>query len=81
MDIKYDKTNSRGDLETEQGSIDCWIESAIKDGGIESQIKKLIAVVAIVGEQWLIANPDRVDDIAYAIDSEGHGHKITHCES
>ena len=81
MQVVYEKTSFRGEIEMEQDSIHWWIESNLKEGGIESQVQKLRNLLAIVGEQWLVANPQRVDDVATAIECEGYRHKVTHSES
>ena len=81
MQVAYEKTSFRGEIEMEQDSIHWWIESNLKEGGIESQVQKLRNLLAIVGEQWLVANPQRVDDVATAIECEGYRHKVTHSES
>jgi hypothetical protein len=81
MQVEYERTAFRGDTVTEQDSIHWWIESSLKKGGIESQVQKLRNLLAIVGEHWLVANPQRVDDVATAIECEGYRHKITHSES
>lgn len=81
MQVEYERTRYCGDTANEQDSIHWWIESNLKQGGIESQVQKLRNLLAIIGEQWLVANPQRVDEVASAIECEGHRHKITHSES
>ena len=81
MQVEYERTRFRGDTQHEQDSIYWWIESNLKKGGIESQVEKLRNILAIVGEQWLVANPQRVDEVAKAIECEGYRHKITSSES
>ena len=60
----------------EMDPVAYWIESAINEGSLESKIKKLAALISVIGEQYLEANPSKVEEVAYAIECEGRGHKI-----
>lgn len=62
---------------TEQEPIYYWIRSNLQKGGIESQIRKLRDLLAVVGEQWLLENPQRLNEVAAAIECEGTEHKFT----
>lgn len=83
MQIEYERTSSSRDANSviEQDSIQWWIKSNLKKGGIESQVEKLRSMLAIVGEKFLIDNPGCVEDVASAIECEGYRHNITHRES
>ena len=81
MQVEYERTAFRGDTVHDQDSIHWWLNSNLKKGGIESQVQKLRDLLAIIGEQWLVANPTRVEEVATAIVCEGYRHKITHSES
>lgn len=80
MQVEYERTSYRGDTQDERDSINWWIDSNLKKGDIESQIHKLRSLLVIVSEQWLMINPQRVNEIATAIECEGHKHKITYSE-
>lgn len=81
MQVEYESTSYRGDAINEVESIRWWIESNLKKGGIESQLERLHNLLAIIGDQWLAANPEQVGEVATAIECEGHRHKITNSES
>lgn len=63
-------------VESYTDDIDYWIESNLKKGGIEQQIKKLQALFSVVGAQFLIDNPDKVAEVAHAIECDGRLHRI-----
>lgn len=84
MQIAYEKSLVRRrdvDSVTEQEPIQYWIQSNLRKGGIESQIRKLRDLLAVVGEQWLLENPQRLGEVAEAIECEGTKHKLTRNES
>lgn len=66
---------------TQQDPIGYWIASNLRNGGIEAQITKLQNLLAIIGEQLLIDHPEKVIEVANAIDCEGARHKIARYES
>lgn len=68
----YDDMADRVEME----SVSYWIESAINEGSLESKIKKLAALISVIGEQYLEVNPNKVGEVAEAIECEGRGHKI-----
>lgn len=83
MQIEYERASFRRRANSvgEQDSIQWWIESNLKKGGIESQVEKLRNLLAIVGEKFLVDNPNCGENVASAIECEGYRHKITHSES
>lgn len=83
MQIEYERTSFSREARSvvEQDSIQWWIESNLKKGGIESQVEKLRNLMAIIGEKFLIDNPSCVENVASAIECEGYRHKIKHSES
>lgn len=68
----YDDIHCRNEME----SVSYWIESAINEGSLESKIKKLSALISVIGEQYLEVNPSKVGEVAFAIECEGREHKI-----
>lgn len=68
------------DLETKKEetkeSINLWIKNNLQKGGIESKIEKLINLMSIVGEQFLISHQYLVENVASTIECEGYNHKI-----
>jgi len=81
MQVEYERYSFSGDPRTELDSVSWWIESNLKDGGIESKVAKLASLLSIVAEKWLIDNPNRVEDVAYAIQCEGRLHRLRDTES
>ncbi len=63
-------------VESYTDDIGYWIESNLKKGGIEQQIKKLQALFSVVGAKFLMDNPDEVGAVACAIECEGKLHRI-----
>ena len=45
-------------------------------GGIELQVKNLCKLISLMGEEWLVNNPNEVDNVAYIIGCENREHKI-----
>jgi hypothetical protein len=56
--------------------IDMWLEKNLERGGIELHIKKLMKLMVILSEKYLIENPEDVSKIAYFIDCDGYNHQI-----
>lgn len=81
MEVEYSRRRFRSDSSTERDSVSSWLESNLETGGIESQIRKLTALLVLVGEQWFISNPDRLDDVAQAIECDGWQHRLIDSES
>ena len=76
MQVKLHRYRRDGSTHNEHHSVEWWIKSNLDRGGIEAKLSKLQALMTIVGEQWLLANPSRVGDVADAIDCDGLGHEI-----
>lgn len=75
MDIEYKKPRYRSE-NTLVDSIVPWLVSNLASDGIESQVRKTQLLLALIGEQWLIENKDRLDDVVNAIGCEGYNHKL-----
>lgn len=81
MQVEYERYTFGGDTKEELDSISWWIESNLKNGGIEAKVAKLASLLSVVAEKWLIENPDRVEDVAGAIECEGRLHRLRDTES
>ena len=83
MHVRYKKQRRRDpwfEEGAEQAPIAWWIDTTIAEGGIEDQLRKLRQLMAIIGEEWLAANPQRVAEVAQAIECSRHEHKITYSD-
>jgi len=81
LQVEYELPGYRGDTRTETDSPQYWLAQKLSAGGIEAQIRGLVRLAAIIGEDWLAANPERVDEVARAVDCGGYNHKIKCSES
>lgn len=75
MNIEYKTIFFRQDR-TEIDPISYWVDKNLDKGGIESQIKKLIELTALLTEDYLKRNPEQLDSVKYIIDCEGYEHKL-----
>lgn len=73
--IKY-KEYSYSEYKDREDEIESWIKRNLKKDGIELRLKKVIELLSIVGEHYLIENPDKLDDVVRAIECEGYNHTI-----
>ena len=80
MEIKYDVIGYRRRREPQSEAIDTWIKSCINDGGIEEKIERMAGLISLIGEQWLIQNPERVSEVADVLECEHYDHKIVRNE-
>jgi hypothetical protein len=67
--LSYDPQQYRQDPET-------WILDNLQKPGIEQRLEKLIKLVAIIGAKWIEENPDKIADVANAIDCHGFEHEV-----
>lgn len=74
--VEYELLDCRGNPLFVREYLHGWIESGLRDGGIEKQISKLQGLLAIMGEQWLCANPGRVDEIADVLGYDGMNYRV-----
>lgn len=77
MRVKYTTMLYDGRQNTvERYSVADWIETNLKSGGIETQLRNLQETVAILGEHLLSQKPELLADIAEAIDCDGYNHEL-----
>lgn len=76
MRIKYKTYFSySGDKPVEE-SVEYWLEYNLSSGGIEEKIDKLKKLLTIIGEEFLMRNPDRLIEVVDAVDCPGGDHTI-----
>ena len=67
--LSYDPQQYRQDPET-------WILDNVQKQGIEQRLEKLTKLVAIIAAKWIEENPDKIADVANAIDCHGVEHEV-----
>lgn len=80
MQVEYDKKYRYEGQEVETRcleSVSTWIQETIQEGGLESQLCKITNLLSIVGEQWVINNQHKLNEVVEAIECRGTDHRLT----
>jgi hypothetical protein len=80
MQVEYDKKYRYEGQEVETRcleSVSTWIQETIQEGGFESQLRKITNLLSIVGEQWVINNQHKLNEVVEAIECRGTDHRLT----
>ena len=74
-DVTY-KTHKHGSTQTMSSTVECWVHTELKKGGIESQLSKLQGVVAMLADNMIGQRPELLGELADEIECDGTDHKI-----
>lgn len=81
MQVEYKQRVAYGDgVEISREPISYWLNAGLKQGHIESRIKKLCDLMSLIGAQWVSEHPQSISDVAEIVECEGYDHKITNDE-
>lgn len=78
MDVHYEQHGYRSPDYTDETSmgVSYWIRWTLD----RKPLSNALALLAIMGEQWLSEHPERIQDVADAIGCEGFNHRLTEGE-
>jgi hypothetical protein len=58
-------------------SVSTWIQENLQEGELGCQIRKITNLLSIVGEQWVINNQHKLNEVVEAIECRGTDHRLT----
>ena len=78
MDIEYEMKGWHPDeYRTEVNNIGYWVDHNINNRGhLESKVEKIVNLLPLLIESYLISNPDKISEVAEIIECEGENHKL-----
>lgn len=53
-----------------------WIQGNLKYGGIEIQLSKVVKLVTLMTEDFLVRNPQEIGNVADVLGCSGRDHKV-----